>query len=49
MRLYGDAFLDEPLIPDEVEAIEAYDGPAVLPPEFGGYDARCGVLVIWTR
>jgi hypothetical protein len=49
MRLYGDAFLDEPLIPDEVEAIEAYDGPAVLPPEFGGYDARCGVIIIWTR
>lgn len=35
--------------PEEVAGIEIYRGPASVPGEFGGSDARCGVIVIWTR
>jgi hypothetical protein len=37
------------LIPSEVEAVEVYDSPGSLPAEFGGSNAGCGVVVIWTR
>jgi len=33
----------------EVEIVEIYRGPASLPPEFGGSDAQCGAVVVWTR
>lgn len=32
-----------------VAAMEFYRGSASLPPEFGGLNAACGVLVIWTK
>jgi hypothetical protein len=32
-----------------IEGIEVYRGPAETPPEFGGTNAMCGTLVIWTR
>ncbi|MGE0556250.1 MAG: carboxypeptidase regulatory-like domain-containing protein [Gemmatimonadales bacterium] len=34
---------------NEVEGIEVYSGPAETPPELESYQARCGVVVIWTR
>ena len=34
---------------EQIEAIEIYRGAAELPAEFGGSDARCGVVVVWTR
>ena len=37
------------IVPDDVEAIEYYSGPAVTPLEYSTLNSRCGVLVIWTR
>jgi hypothetical protein len=33
----------------EVEGVEIYSGPAETPPELESPQARCGVVVIWTR
>jgi hypothetical protein len=33
----------------EVEGIEIYSGPADTPPELESQQARCGVVVVWTR
>ncbi len=41
--------LDELVLPVEIAGIEVYDGPASLPAEFAGSDARCGAVVIWTK
>ncbi len=41
--------LDTIVLPVEVAGIEVYQGAGELPPEFGGYDARCGAVVIWTK
>ena len=38
-----------PISPREVAAVEVYKGPASLPAEFAGSDARCGAVVVWTR
>lgn len=37
--------------PDDVEAVEVYNGAVDIPPEFnsGMFNTRCGVIVIWTR
>jgi hypothetical protein len=43
------AVIDDYVMPNEVEAIEAYDSPGSLPADFGGSRAGCGVIVIWTR
>ncbi len=50
----GDASLDRVEVvyhlPVElIEGIEIYRGAAELPAEFGGSDARCGVVAVWTR
>jgi hypothetical protein len=29
--------------------IEFYAGPASTPPQFGGVNRRCGVIVVWTK
>lgn len=33
----------------DIEGIEVYAGPSDVPGEFGGLNAGCGVIVIWTR
>lgn len=33
----------------DVSAVEIYRGASELPAEFGGSDARCGVIAIWTK
>ena len=33
----------------DIEAIEVYTGPSDVAAEFGGRNAGCGVVVIWTR
>lgn len=43
------AMLNQILSPDQVAGIEIYQGGASAPLEYGGTNASCGVLVIWTR
>lgn len=43
----GAVFRDLPAF--ELEAVEVYRGAAEVPGEFSGQDARCGVVVVWTR
>ena len=38
-----------PLLMVEVAAVEVYKGPASLPAEFSGSNARCGAIVVWTK
>jgi hypothetical protein len=33
----------------EIDAVEVYRGAAEVPGEFSGGDARCGVVIVWTR
>jgi hypothetical protein len=35
--------------PDDIEGIEAYQGPASIPVEYNPLGAVCGVILIWTR
>jgi len=37
------------LSPSQIEGVEVYKGAAQLPAEFGGSDAECGVIAVWTR
>jgi hypothetical protein len=41
--------VDDIVAASDVLAIEAFRGPAEIPPEFNGPNAGCGVIVIWTR
>lgn len=35
--------------PSIIAGVEYYGGPATTPPQFGGSDRRCGVIVVWTK
>jgi hypothetical protein len=37
------------LMASEIHGIEVYRGAAETPAEFGGSNARCGVIAVWTR
>lgn len=39
------------IVPNDVYGVEIYNGPARLPPQFGGLrtDNWCGLIMIWTR
>ena len=41
--------VDEFVRPQEIEAIEMYRRPDLVPPRFIGLSSRCGAIVIWTR
>ncbi|MFQ5705409.1 MAG: hypothetical protein ACE5HT_15505, partial [Gemmatimonadales bacterium] len=36
------------VVPSDLEGIELYR-PSAVPPRFGGNDASCGVIVVWTK
>ncbi len=36
-------------MPDDIEAIEVYRGPAEIPPEFNEGQAECGAILLWMR
>jgi len=41
---------DLALLPDDIEAIEIYSHPSILPEQFNsGRDALCGVVVVWRK
>ena len=48
-RSADDISVDAFVRPVEIAGIEVYTGPSQLPAEFGGYDSRCGAIVIWTK
>lgn len=35
--------------PKQIAGIELYKGSATVPPQFGGADRRCGMIIFWTR
>lgn len=35
--------------PKQIAGIEVYSGAATVPPQFGGADRRCGMILVWTR
>ncbi|HLB36408.1 MAG TPA: carboxypeptidase regulatory-like domain-containing protein [Gemmatimonadales bacterium] len=41
--------LESVLAVNQVEAVEAYNGPSQMPVEFNRTGSRCGVVVFWTR
>lgn len=41
--------LDDVVLPNDIQGLELYKGPATVPPEFNMHNAGCGVLVVWTR
>ena len=51
MQIVGDMSIDQYVTPQEVVAMEVYNGSSQIPPEFQSslLNSRCGVIVIWTR
>jgi outer membrane cobalamin receptor len=51
--LYVDGLFFQKRLPriaaQDIEAIEIYRGAAQVPAQYGGVNAACGVIVIWTR
>jgi Carboxypeptidase regulatory-like domain/TonB-dependent Receptor Plug Domain len=47
----GELAINHFVSPGEVAAVEVYTGASQVPPEFNSsmYNARCGVVLIWTR
>ena len=47
----GDISVNEYIVPEDMIAVEVYNGTSQIPPEFQSnlLSARCGVVVIWTR
>lgn len=35
--------------PKDVAGIEIYSGASTVPPQYAGFDSRCGVMLIWTK
>jgi Carboxypeptidase regulatory-like domain/TonB-dependent Receptor Plug Domain len=53
-RIFVDGYLisgpiDEFVAAQDVEGIEVFRRPAEVPPEYGGGDTGCGVVLFWTR
>lgn len=50
-QITGDMSINQYVAPEDVVGIEVYSGSSQIPPAFqaGLLDARCGVIVIWTR
>ena len=42
-------YIDDFVIPMDIEGLEVYRGASELPAEFGGKTSGCGVIAIWTR
>ena len=52
MKFFLDGFewSSWPNVPwSQLAGVEVYKGPASLPAEFSGSDARCGAVVVWTK
>ncbi|NNK61808.1 MAG: TonB-dependent receptor plug domain-containing protein [Gemmatimonadetes bacterium] len=49
IKLGNDPIMFSQVTGPELDAVEVYRGAAEVPGEFSGGDARCGVVVVWTR
>ena len=49
MKLGGELLLDEVVHPANVLALELYPRSHGVPVQWSGYDAGCGVILIWTK
>lgn len=49
VNLGSDPMMFRDVTGPEIDAVEVYRGAAEVPGEFSGGDARCGVVVVWTR
>ncbi len=49
VRLGNDGSIFREIQAFEIEVLEVYRGPAEVPAEFAGGEARCGVVSVWTR
>jgi hypothetical protein len=45
----SDSRIAQSLSPRDMYGIEVYRGASEIPAEYGGIDAACGVIVIWTK
>lgn len=45
----GPAMLNQLVVPDQIAGMEVYQGGASMPLEYGGTNASCGAVVLWTR
>jgi hypothetical protein len=48
-NLPSESGIIESLEPKDIEGVEIYRGASELPAEFGGSDAACGAIIIWTK
>jgi len=37
------------ILPEDIEGVEAYAGPASIPAEYNPLGSACGVILVWTR
>ena len=49
VKIGNDPVMFRDITGPEIDAVEVYRGAAEVPGEFSGGDARCGVVVVWTR
>ena len=51
LQVSGDMSINQYIAPEDVVAMEVYNGSSQIPPEFqsGLLNSRCGVIVIWTK
>ena len=49
VKIGSDPVMFREITGPEIDAVEVYRGAAEVPGEFSGGDARCGVVVVWTR
>ena len=41
--------LDQLTVVNDIQALEVYTRPSQVPVQYGGIDAACGVILVWTR
>jgi outer membrane receptor for monomeric catechols len=44
-----DEFGIDAIFATDMEAIEVFRGPSEVPPQYGGANSACGVILMWTK